>query len=288
MKILVTGYRGFIGRHLDFGRSYDQVGFDIRDGFEYDITNPYSVETFWDEQKPDVVIHLAANPKPYISEKYPWWDAQLNITGLLNVLQASLRNGVKFFVFPSTCQVYHVAGLPMHEESPVNPKSAYAISKYTGELYCKNYMERGLKTCILRFFNVYGPGQAEGYVIPDLIKKIMTGDDVVVSGSPDDSRDFVYVGDVTGAIKRVVESMDCVWGQTFNIASGLETRIGELCETIARALGREAKFTYGERPAGRFPGRYRAVISKAEHLLDWSPKITLEDGIKLTVLGDGL
>lgn len=279
MKVLVTGYRGFIGRHLDFD---DMVGFDIRDGFEYDITNPYSVETFWSENKPDIVVHLAANPKPYISEKYPWWDAQLNITGLLNVLQASLRNSVKFFIFPSTCQVYHVANLPMHEESPVNPKSAYAISKYTGELYCKNYMRRGLNTCILRFFNVYGPGQ-EGYVIPDIIEKVMSGDRVEVSGPPDDSRDFVYVDDVADAIEKAVENRVETAGRVINIGSGSETNVGDLCEIIAKVLGKKVQFTYKEgRPIGRFPGRYCADISKAAALLGWYPTTELEDGIRLT------
>lgn len=299
MKVLITGHRGFIGSHLKLD---GMVGFDIKDSPEHDITNPYAVEDFWTKHKPEVVVHLAANSKVDLSMKYPWWDVQTNVGGIINVLQSSHKNNVKLFIFASTCQVYSVDvrryeqheklakfieehGIDaLHEDHTCNPKSPYAISKYAGEFYCKVFQRKGLNTCILRFFNVYGPGQSKGLVVPDLIEKILLSKGVVkVLGPPDDSRDFVYVTDVADALQRTVAKGEEVAGETFNIGSGVETTIKELCTTIATASGEPVSFNYAQRPLGRFPGRYRAWIAKARDRLGWTPTTTLREGIQVTV-----
>jgi len=287
MRILVTGSKGFIGSNLKLD-GHETMGFDIKDSLEYDITNPYSVQAFWAEKRPDVVVHLAANPRVGLSQKYPCWDNRINVEGTINVLEASLKNDVKLFIYASTCQVYDVkGGIPMLESSPRYPRTPYAISKYAGEFYCKNFERRGLNTCILRFFNVYGHGQSAGYVIPDLIGRVSRARRrVKVYGPPDDSRDFIHVMDVAKAIRKVIECEHEVPGEIINIGTGLEIDMKHLCERMAEAFGKDLEFEYGERPFGMLPGRYQADITKAITLLDWTPKVTLEDGIKLTVSGE--
>jgi len=290
-KILVTGSEGFIGSHLVEKLSYDIIGFDIRKNPFHDITNISFVERVWAEHKPDIVVHLAANPRLDLSKKYPWWDAQLNIVGTVNALQASIENDVKLFIYASTCQIYDAkADRPMGELSPCNPKSAYAISKYTGEIYCKYFGGQGLNICVLRFFNVFGPRQSEGYVVPDLLERTFAAHDgrVKVLGPPDDSRDYIYVGDIARAIEKVIENSDRFKGEVINIGTGIETTTKQLCETISHVLHKPVEFYYGDRPPGRLSSRFQADISKANSLLGWRPQVNLEEGMRLTALSKGL
>jgi UDP-glucose 4-epimerase len=290
-EVLVTGSEGFIGSHLVeklVNSGYNVLGFDIRKNPLQDVTNVNFTD--WHVPKVDVVVHLAANPRIDLSRKYPWWDAHLNIVGTINMLHASLKNNVRLFVYASTCQVYDIhAGIPMSESSPCNPRSPYAISKYTGELYCRYFEQRGLNICILRFFNVYGPRQPEGYSIPDLLKKIFTAHDkrVKVYGSPHDSRDYIYVDDVVKAIERVIENADKVRGEVINIGSGVETTIKRLCEIISHVLNKPVELYFDECPKGSPTIRFQANIEKAKKLLNWKPEINLEEGIRRTALSMG-
>lgn len=289
-RILVTGSEGFIGSHLVEELGDEAIEFDIKKDPSQDVTNISFVETFWAEYKPDIVVHLAANPRLDLSKKYPWWDAQQNIVGTINALHASLKNDVKLVIYPSTCQVYDIsASRSIHESSSCNPRSAYAISKYTGEAYCRYFGRQGLNTCIFRFFNVYGPNQSRGYVIPDLLERTFfeQSNKVKVLGPPNDSRDYVYVKDVTRAIAEAIRNRSKIVNEVINIGSGLETTTKQLCEAISRVLHKNVEFRYGERPPGRLSSRFQAYISKANTLLGWRPLIELEEGLRLTAISKG-
>lgn len=290
MRVLVTGSRGFIGTHLRIKLPRTDVelcGFDIKDSAEYDITNSSAVDDFWKDKKPDVVVHLAANPRVDLAQKYPLWENEVNVGGTINVLNASLRNKVSLFIYASTCLVYEVGGwLPYSESSPCMPRNPYEIDKYAGEFYCRNFVSRGLNVCILRFFNVYGPWQSMGYVIPDLMKRVWDSEVTVdVLGPSDDSRDFVHAADVAEAIVKTITLgfSGEFSGEIFNIGSGTETSIGDLCEIIAGVFGKNIRFNYRERPPGRNLGRYQADVLKAKTLLGWEPRIDLAKGIRFLI-----
>lgn len=289
-RVLITGSRGFIGSHLKRAFS-DTIEFDLKENPSHDIRNSKMVDRFWEQSKPEVVIHLAANPNPVLAWHECGWDAETNILGTINVCEASLRHRATLLIYTSTAHVYDVntSQLPIKETSKCYPRSPYAISKYAGELYCEHFAKRGLNVVILRLFNVYGPGQPRGYVVPDLLERLIEardGSTVPVLGPPDDSRDFVFVEDVVRAIKKCVDVRPC--GEIINIGGGIETKTAELCRTMASILHKDVKFSYQERPPGRISSRFQADITKAKSLLNWEPRVSLREGIKITAESLGL
>jgi UDP-glucose 4-epimerase len=252
-----------------------------------DIRNFVAVDAFWKETNPDIVVHLAGNPNPAISNSAPDWDADENIVGTINVLRASLNHSVRSFVYASTAHVYQIGPdqIPQNETTPCKPITPYSISKYAGEMYCHYFKNKGLGITILRFFNAFGPRQAPNFVVPDLIKRISSSDSanssVRVLGPPDDSRDFVYVADVVDAISKTVNVRSS--GETINIGSGVETPTKTLCESISNVLDKHVSFEYAERPPGRIAARFQADIRKAKLLIGWQPRFGLVEGLKNTL-----
>lgn len=279
-SILITGAEGFIGRAVSL-RFPDSIHFDLRVEPFYDIKNHAAVDRFWSQNMPEVVIHLAANPRPNLAESSAMQDAEVNILGTINVLDASARYGVKQFIYSSTAQVVGAAAqLPIDESSPCNPQNPYAISKYVGEQYCHYFSRLGLNVVVLRFFNVYGPNQAKGFAIPDILDRIhntANAQEVEVRGPPDDSRDYIFIDDVADAVSRAVERR--LGNEVVNIGSGQETSTSGLYDTAASVLGKKVSFRYSERPPGRVPGRFQANISKAKSLLGWYPRTDLYHGL---------
>ena len=253
-KLLVTGSTGFIGKNLlQRLRGYDiiaprrQSGFDICDE-----------ETF-PEEKVDSVIHLAGISRGTLDSEM----GSTNVLGTRNVLKFCKQHGVKH-IFMSTGAVYHSSDLPITEDGKVNPRSFYAATKLVGEDICRRF---DVDSIILRVGNVYGPGQQEGYLIPNLIdprKRVVT--------NPFPMRDYVFIDDVVSAL---IKSLDYEGSGTFNIGLGVSHSVGKIYELVT---GKKLSYSGHKDPKDNI----LLDVSKARHQLNWLSKINIREGIKRT------
>lgn len=292
-KVLVTGGAGFIGSHL-VDRLVDEgcqvvVLDDLSSGslenirshltsrrvrfLEGDVRGSEAVEEVVKDV--NLVCHLAAVVSVPDSMREPLLTHEVNATGTLNLLRTSVNCGVERFVYLSTCAVYGEADyLPVDETHPTNPISPYAASKLAAEHYCKAFQQAyGLKTVILRMFNVYGPRQSAG-VVAQFIQHVKSGDSPIIYGNGRQTRDFLYVRDAVNAIMLALNHNEAV-GQVFNLGTGKATMINGLARLLHRIFGRELK------PMRKDPrvGDVRqscADIGKAEKELGYEPRFSLE------------
>jgi nucleoside-diphosphate-sugar epimerase len=209
----------------------------------------------------------------------------INITGTLNVLLAARDTKVKKVVYASSSSVYgDTPTLPKKEEMMPNPLSPYAITKLTGEYYCKVFSEiYDLKTICLRYFNVYGPRQdpdsTYAAVIPQFFQKVLTGKSPVIFGDGEQSRDFTFVMDVADANILAAES-DATG--IFNLGNSLRVTINQIAKLVIDLSGRKKVIPlYEEKRPGDIL-HSQANISKARLAFKYNPKYTLEEGLKET------
>jgi len=288
-KIMVTGGAGFVGTHLVrelTERGYEVFSFDIKNDPHQDITNYEAIKRYIMSWKPDIVFHLAANPRVDLSFKNTIRDFEVNVLGTLNLLRALKDRPVKL-VFTSTAHVYgEPCYLPIDEAHPISPRSPYAISKYAAERYCLVYgRKHGIQVTIIRLFNTYGPGQGPGFVIPDLVHKLVKNPNrLVVRGTGKEVRDFVYISDVVSALVKAMSNGED--GECYNVGSGVGVSISELVSLLIDILGlRSCEVTFeGSNVAGT-PSAIIADITKAKNHLRWTPIISLKEGLKLSLKG---
>jgi UDP-glucose 4-epimerase len=298
---LVTGAAGFIGSHLCdrlIAEGYEVTGIDdlssgrlqnLPGGFDLrqmDLRDP-SVRDLVAEVRPDVVLHLAAQMSVAVSAREPLLDADINVVGTLNLLEgirALESKTVKFVHFSSGGTVYgEPTELPADELTPVRPLSPYAASKLAVETYLPIY-ERlcGLDHSVIRLGNVYGPRQdphGEAGVVAIFAKAMLGKNPLKIFGTGTDERDYVYVADVVDAVMKVADS---TLPGPFNIATGIGTNPNRIFEMIAELCDYEEEAVHVAPRAGDIEKIYLDV-SKAKAELDWSPKISFEDGLKTTV-----
>ena len=251
-NILITGGYGFIGSHiaeqlcaensisiidnLSSGRRENIKGLNIERFLEKDIRKK-SKEFYKIFDGIDIVFHEAANIFINTSIEDPRYDAETNIVGLINVLEACRKREVKRIVFASSSAVYGgPISLPVKETHPLKPDSPYAVSKIAGEYYCKLYNELyGLETVCLRYFNVYGPRQDPNNpysgVIAIFANNILNHLPLTIYGDGVQTRDFINVIDVARANIIASESKKAI-GKTLNIGTGQSTSINELAELM--------------------------------------------------------
>lgn len=303
MKILITGGAGFIGSHvadacLEAGHQVVVVD-DLSSGnlaslnpavkfYQLDIRDPALDEVFAAE-KPDVVNHHAAQISVPRSVTEPLLDAQINILGLVNVLENCVKHHIKKVIFISTGgAIYGEAEeYPTTEDYPPQPLSVYAINKFAGENYLRFYQHQyGLEYTVLRYANVFGPrqiAQGEAGVVSIFVEKLLQDSAPTIYAYPDDPegmiRDYVYVKDVVRANLAVLDRGS---NEVFNIGTCEETTTSQLYKTILWQLGKKIQPLKG--PARKGDLR-RSMLdnSKAFKELGWSPIYSLEDGIRETV-----
>ena len=299
MKILVTGGSGFIGSHIV--EHYQGIADEIRvldnlrtgyrknlDGLAHvfidgSVTDRDAVEKA--VEGVDHVFHLAALVSVPESMAKPGECVDINIHGLLNVLEASAAAGVTKLVFASSAAIYgDNPTVPKLESMLPEPKSPYAITKLDGEYYLDLFRrERGLETAAIRFFNVFGPRQdpkgAYAAAVPIFIEKALKGEDITVYGDGEQTRDFIYVKDIVGALSFAVETPG-VTG-VFNAGYGGQMTINDLANKIIASAGSTSRVLHGAERAGDV----KHSRSSADKLrgAGWQPKHSLDDALATTL-----
>lgn len=302
-RFLVTGGAGFIGSHIAQRLVKDKHYVRILDNFSSGrISNLKAIEKKIDLIKGDIcseltcrkaaknidfILHQAALRSVPKSMHKPHEYNRVNIDGTLNLLQAARENKVKRFVFASSSSVYgEVNDFPEKESFIPGPISPYAISKLTGEYYCRIFsLHFGLPAIALRYFNVFGPRQClddeYAVVIPKFINCLLNNERPPIFGNGRQSRDFTFVQNVVEANLLAVKAKGVNYG-VFNVAGGKDTTILELVRILNKILGKEIRALFlPSRPGDVF--RTLADISLARKLLKFQPTADFISGLKITV-----
>ncbi|UCC61207.1 MAG: NAD-dependent epimerase/dehydratase family protein [Dehalococcoidia bacterium] len=298
MKILVTGGAGFIGSnvvdaYIDLGHDVIVVD-NLSTGFKRNL-NPKAkfhelsirgkdLSTVFQNERPDVVNHHAAQIDVSKSGDDPIADAEDNILGSLNLITNCVQSGVKRIIYASTGgAIYGEAEyLPADENHPINPVAQYGVSKHTVEHYLYLYHTlHGIDHVILRYANVYGPRQnpyGEAGVVAIFATQMLTGQQPTIFGSGDKTRDYVHVSDATEANILALERGT---NTILNIGTGVETSDQRIFDTLAEVLGYNGSPNYAPVRKGEV---YRIALecSKARQELGWSPRLSLKEGIAQT------
>ena len=301
MKILVTGGAGFIGSHLVGQLLADHQEVVVLDNLSTGALEhlPDQGYTLWqmdirDEKiieqiaaaHFDAIVHLAAQTMVDVSIRDPRLDAAENITGLLNVLEAARQGQVKRLVFASTAAAYGDVveqDLPVQEDHKLQPMSFYGLTKVTAEHYLGLYQQiYGLDYVVLRFANVYGERQGdtgEGGVISIFAKRIAAGKDITIFGNGQQTRDFVYAGDIAAGIRKALatERVNTV----YNLSTQTETSLNALVDLFGQAAGTAIKPLYGPVRTGDID-RSMLCHGKAVSQLGWQPQMPLLEGLQRT------
>jgi dTDP-glucose 4,6-dehydratase len=301
LKILVTGATGFVGSHLV--HKLVEQGHDIYTFERYvtgryvlgqwrsvraifgDLRDYYAVKHLMHEVQPDVVIHLAAISPVAYSYDHPNEVIESNFIGTVNLAEACIHEVPHFrhFLFASTSETYGNGPTPKTEDTPQNPNSPYAVSKFACEKYLLYMRDAyGFPTTILRNFNTYGRKDNTHFVVERTITQMLKGE-IVRLGDPSTIRDFEYIDDHVNSYLTCLDNPKAK-GEVFNFCTGKGVSIKQLVDLISELVGFKGKVIWNTIPAR--PLDIKILVgdySKAKRLLGWEPKFTLEEGLKRTI-----
>jgi UDP-glucose 4-epimerase len=301
MRIVVTGGAGFIGSNIVdayVAEGHEVVVIDslwshgggrrenIPQGvtlLHLDIRDDVGVDRVFSDFKPEIVSHHAAQHSVAIGARDPQFDANVNVIGMLNVLQSAAKAGSRKVIFASSAATYgDVDAMPVDEGSPQRPVSPYGITKMVTEHYLRFFKsDHGLDFTALRYGNVYGPRQdpnGEAGVIAIFLGKFLHKEPVRIDWDGEQTRDYVYVGDV---VRANVAALTKGAGETYVIGTGRRTSVNEIYRAIVQVTGFEAPVDRAERR----PGDAREVYfnpAKARRELGWEAEVPLIDGMRKT------
>ncbi len=296
MKVLITGGAGFIASHV--ADAYVAKGHEIvivdnlstgkknyvnpqAKFIEADITDKQRIQEIIRQEKPDALNLHAAHIQVGNSVKNPHFDAENNIMGMLNIMEAAKEVGVKRVLFASTGgAMYGNKPTPFVETMKEEPLSPYGISKRAGELYLNFYHEvYGIPYCVLRYSNVYGERQnphGESGVVSIFMEMIQEGKKPVINGDGTHTRDYVYVGDVVNANLKALESNYIGY---LNIGTGSEISTNDVFRKVVQEMGANIEEVHGpERPGEQVTSSLNA--QKAKEILGWEPSVSFDEGVK--------
>jgi UDP-glucose 4-epimerase len=300
MRILVTGGAGFIGSHtVDALVATGQHQVSIIDNLvtgkrhqlnpharfnAVDLRDAESVRRVIEAERPEVIMHLAAQMDVRRSVADPSFDAQVNVVGFLNLMESAREHGLRRVVFSSTGGAIYgeQEKFPAPEDHPLHPVSPYGVAKLATEAYLFFYkVQYGIDYAAMRYGNVYGPRQdphGEAGVVAIFCGRMLEGKPCTIYGDGKQTRDYIFVGDVVRA--NVAAASANVSG-AINVGTGIETSVNDLYHT----LGTVADVTRPPEYAAARPGEQnRSVISpaRAEQLLNWRPQVDLAHGLDQT------
>ncbi len=298
MNILVTGGAGFIGSHIveHFQGKADTIRVldNLRTGYRHNLDGldcEFIEGSITDRELVkkavegiDYIFHMAAMVSVPESMSKTAECVEINVNGLLNVLEEASDAGVKKVVLASSAANYgDNPTVPKLETMSPEPKSPYAITKLDGEYYLEMFRTEGkLQTTSLRFFNVFGPRQdpkgAYAAAVPIFIEKAVKGEDITIFGDGGQTRDFIYVKDIVGAL--VFAALNDDMHGTYNAGYGGQITINDLANNILSSAQTDSKITYAEERAGDV----RHSRASADKLIaaGWEPQFTLEQGLEAT------
>ena len=294
MRITVTGGAGFIGSHLVDRLIEDGHTVQVIDNLytgnkefvhskaqfiELDIRDPklYSV---LEEFRPDYIFHEAAQTEVSTSMSDPMLDCDINLMGLINLLNAAVKLDIKKFLMPSSAAVYgNLDTLPLNENMIGNPSSFYGLTKLTTEHYLRIYHEAfGLPYVCYRYSNVFGPRQGnggEGGVISIFAKAIVQGSPIIIYGDGKQTRDFIYVDDVVEA--NILGMQHQVTG-IYNVSTGISSSVNLLVDEFRNISGKDIEVVYDKPRLGDIRDSVLAT-DKSEKELLFTAKYNLHDGL---------
>ena len=298
MRVLVTGGAGFVGSHIADRLVADGhevlVVDDLSTGqrrnvpggaqlVELDITDPALSDVVLDF-RPDAVSHCAAQISVVLSTSDPGLDARINIVGGINVCQAAIMAGCSQMVYLSTGGVLYGNPdyLPCDEDHPLRPISAYAMSKWTLERYLQLLLPATVQLKVLRLANVYGPrqtGHGGAGVVTIFGKRMVSGDEVLVHGDGEQTKDYIYVADVVRAHQLGLETQGPF---IVNVGTGQPTSVNTLFELMAGHAGYAVPPVHVDPRPGDVKHIY-LDSSRAKRLLGWTPQVSLKDGLRETL-----
>ncbi len=300
MKILVTGGAGFIASHI--ADAYVALGHDVailddlsrgkRENLNAkcrfylgDIRDHEAVNRVMAAERPDVINHHAAQMDVRRGVREPLFDAQVNILGGINLIEAAIAHGVKRFIYAGTAGAGYgePRQMPVPEDYPINPITPYGISKHTVEHYLFTFrFLYGLNYVVVRYGNVYGPrqsSQGEAGVFAIFSEQLLAGIQPVIYGDGKKIRDYVYISDVVAAN---VAALDRGSNDIFNISSGIQTTDQEVLDLVNHLMGKSVEPKYVPRRPGEIE-RICLDVTKAQRLLGWKPQVSLAEGARHTV-----
>lgn len=306
-KVLVTGAEGFIGSHLTEGLV--ELGAEVTALVQYNSFNNWGwIDTFSRDIKEqvkvytgdireydnmskvikgqDIVLHLAALIAIPYSYQSPAAYVRTNVEGTLNVMQACLDHSVEKVVHTSTSEVYGSAlYVPIDEKHPLQGQSPYSASKIGADKIVESFHKSfALPVATIRPFNTYGPRQSARAVIPTIITQALAGKKIKL-GSMHPTRDFNYVKDTVEGFVEIAKSQKTI-GEVINVGSNYEISIGDLVHKIVSLTGNKAEVEFDDqriRPEKSEVNRLWADNTKANEILNWKPKYTLEKGLQESI-----
>lgn len=300
MKILVTGGAGFIGSHVvdrciaaghdvvivdDLSTGRRELAHPAARLVVRDIRSPELADVF-EAERPQAVVHVAAQAEVRRSVEQPVFDADVNILGSVNLLECARRSGVRTVVYSSSGGAVYgdTDVLPTPEDHPARPASPYGVSKFTVEVYLACWAQLyGIRGVALRYANVYGPRQSplgEAGVVAIFSHRLLRQEQAIINGDGLQTRDYVYVEDVADANLRALDRPDA--SGAINIGTGVETSVVDLFCQLRDATGVPAEARHGPAKLGE-QRRSVVAIARAKQQLGWEPRVPLAEGLRRTI-----